>query len=74
MTEYAIKTTKTWPGVLAGGVYIAKGFGTQGTVKITDRFPLVRTFKTQEAAAKFIALRGYEITGAEVVLAPSIFS
>lgn len=74
MNEFAIKTTMTWPGVLAGGVYIAKGFGTQGTVKITDRFPLVRTFKTRKAAEKFLLLRGYEIPGGEVVPAPSVVS
>jgi hypothetical protein len=74
MNEYAIKTTKTWPGVLAGGVYVAKGFGTQGTIKVTDRFPLVRTFKTRKAAEKFFSLRSYEICGSEIVPAPSIFS
>lgn len=74
MNEYAIKTTHTWPGVLAGGVYIAKGFGTQGTVRITDRFPLVRTFKTRKAAEKFLSLRGYEIPGGEVVPAPLVVS
>jgi hypothetical protein len=74
MNEYAIKTTKTWPGVLAGGVYIAKGFGTQGTIRVTDRFPLVRTFKTRKAAEKFLAVRGYEICGGEIVPSPSVVS
>ena len=74
MNEYSIKTTKTWPGVLAGGVYIAKGFGTQGTIKVTDRFPWVRTFKTRKAAEKFLSLRGYEISGGEIVPAPSVIS
>lgn len=74
MTEFAIKTTKTWPGVLAGGVYVAKGFGSQGTIRVTDRFPLVRTFKTRKAADKFLSLHGYEIPGGEVVPAPSVVS
>jgi len=74
MDEYAIKTTKTWPGVLAGGVYIAKGFGTQGTIRVTDRFPLVRTFKTRKAAEKFLAVHCYEICGGEIVQAPSVVS
>lgn len=74
MTEYAIKTATTWPGVLAGGVYIAKGFGTQGTIKVTDRFPLVRTFKTRKGAERFLARRSYEIPGGQVVPAPSIVS
>lgn len=74
MTEYAIKTTKTFPGVLAGGVYVAKGFGSQGTVKITDRFPWVRTFKTRRGAEQFLSAHGYEIPGGQVVPAPSVVS